>query len=86
MNGRDDGQSDERSRITMVTPATSGNVVSTGPDPATERFQLDYASWYARIAAPGSRIRLAQSATRPIVRLDAAAATANAAGLERRIA
>jgi hypothetical protein len=72
--------------LQMVKPATSGKVVVTGPAAATERFSLDYATWHARIAAPGSRIGLAQSAPRPIVSLDTAAHPAPSAGRERRIA
>jgi hypothetical protein len=86
MNERDDLPSYERSRTTMDKAATSGNVVATGPGPATERFSLDYASWYARIAAPGSRVTTARPTPRPIVRLDTAVHPANSAELERRIA
>ena len=86
MNQRDDHSSDERSRTTMDQPATSGNVAATIPSTATERVSLDYASWYARIAAPGSRIPTARRALRPIVRLDTVAYPALSAGIERRIA
>jgi hypothetical protein len=68
------------------SPTAPGRVVSTGPSPKANRFQLDYASWHACIAAPGSRIGMALSRTHPIVRLDTAADPAKSAGLERRIA
>ena len=86
MNDRDELPSDERSRTTMDQPATSGNVAATIPSTATERVSLDYASWYARIAAPGSRVATARPAPRPIVRLDTAIHPAHSAGRERRIA
>jgi hypothetical protein len=70
----------------MVHPVTSGRVVAIGSSPQADRVQLDYASWYARLAAPGSRIRLAQSATRPILRLDTATRAADSAAAERRTA
>jgi hypothetical protein len=66
--------------------ATSGKVVASGTGPVTEHVSLDYASWYARIAAPGSRVPAARPAPRPIVRLDTAVHPANSEGLERRIA
>jgi hypothetical protein len=70
-----------------ATPTTGiSNVVSSGPGPAAKRFQLDYAAWYARIAAPDSRIGLTQSAMRPIDSLDIAVHPAKSAGRERRIA
>jgi hypothetical protein len=66
--------------------ATTAKVVATGAGTATERISLDYASWYARIAAPGSRIPAARRALRSIVRLDTVAYPALSAGIERRIA
>ena len=86
MNERDDYPSAERSRTTMNQAATSSTVAATGPSATTERFSLDYASWYARIAAPGSRVATARPAPRPIVRLDTAIHPASSTGLERRIA
>jgi hypothetical protein len=65
---------------------TTAKDVATGAGTATERVSLDYASWYARIAAPGSRIPAARRAPRPIVRLDTAAHPASSAELDRRIA
>ena len=72
--------------LRMVTPALSGRVVTTGPKQKADRIQLDYASWYARLAAPGSAIGLAQSATHPIVRLDTVTRAADSAAVERRTA
>ena len=66
--------------------ATTAKVVAAGAGTATERVSLDYASWYARIAAPGSRITRARPAPRSVVRLDTAAHPAHSAELERRIA
>ena len=72
--------------LRMVTPAPSGRVVTTEPKLKADRFPLDYATWYARLAAPGSRIGRAQSAPYPIVSLDIAAHPAQSAELERRTA
>ena len=69
-----------------VNPVASGRVVAIGSSPKADRVPLDYATWYARLAAPGSKIGLPQSATRPIVRLDIAAHPAKSAERERRIA
>jgi hypothetical protein len=69
-----------------IESATSGRADTTGLDPASERFQLDYATWYARIAAPGSRIRRTPSKMRPIVHLETIARPAQAEGFERQIA
>ena len=66
--------------------ATTAKAVAAGAGTATERVSLDYASWYARIAAPGSHITRARPAQRPIVRLDTVAYPALSAGIERRIA
>ena len=74
--------------LRKVKPAASGRVVATGPGPAIERVQFDYASWYTRIAAPGSRSRigLALSAPNPIVHLDPTANLVTSAGGDRRVA
>jgi hypothetical protein len=69
-----------------VNPVTSGRVVEIGSSPKAVRVQLDYASWYARLAAPGSTIVLPQPATRPIVRLAAASHMGDSAAVERRTA
>ena len=69
-----------------VNPVASGRVVAIGSRPKADRVQLDYASWYARLAAPGSAIGLAQSAMRPIVRLAAVTRVADSAAVERRTA
>ena len=72
--------------LRMVTPAPSDRVVTTGPKQKADRFPLDYATWYARLAAPGSRIGMAQFAPHPMVSLDVAVHLAKSAELERRIA
>jgi hypothetical protein len=69
-----------------VNPVASGRVVAIGSRPKADRVPLDYASWYARLAAPGSTIGLAQSATRPIVRLAPVTRVADSAAVERRTA
>jgi len=69
-----------------VNPVASGRVVSIGSSPKADRVTLDFASWYARLAAPGSAIGLAQSATRPIICLDTVTRVADSAGVERRTA
>ena len=72
--------------LRTVTPAPAGGVITTEPKQKADRIPLDYATWYARLAAPGSRIGLAQSAPHSIVRLDIAAHPATSAERERRIA
>jgi hypothetical protein len=69
-----------------VNPVASGGVVAIGSSPKADRVPLDYASWYARLAAPGSASGLAQSATRPIVRLATVTRVADSAAVERRTA
>ena len=69
-----------------VNPVASGRVVSIGSSPKADRVPLDFASWYARLAAPGSAIGLAQSATRPIVCLAAVTRVADSAAVVRRTA
>jgi hypothetical protein len=46
--------------------------VATGPPPQAERFPLDYASWRAHLAAPGSFFESAESPSPSIVHFDAA--------------
>jgi hypothetical protein len=72
--------------LRMITPAASGRVASTGPGPATERFAPDYASWRAHLASLGSRFESPQSASPPVVQLDAVTPPAAPAGTERRTA
>jgi hypothetical protein len=50
------------------------------------RFALDYATWRARIAAPGSRFDSAPEAAPRIVRLETAPRSAASANDERRTA
>ena len=56
------------------------------PDSMGTRFTLDFATWRAHIAAPGSRFDSAQPASARIVRLDSFSRAAGAPGAERRIA
>jgi hypothetical protein len=58
----------------------------TGAKETTGRFQLDYAAWHARLAAPSSRFGPARSAPPRIVRVDTATRPAAAADAERRTA
>jgi hypothetical protein len=69
-----------------VNPVASSRVVAIGSSPKADRVPLDFASWYARLAAPGSAIGLAQSATRPIICLDTVTRVADSGGVERRTA
>jgi len=64
----------------------SGPVVATGPPHQAERFPLDYASWRAHLAAPGSRFEPAESASPRIVHLDAATDPAASADADRHAA
>jgi hypothetical protein len=56
----------------MVSRERTGQVVPTDSPRQTERFPLDYASWRAHLAAPGSRFEPARSTSRRIAHLDAA--------------
>ncbi len=60
--------------------------VATDPPQQAERFPLDYASWHAHLAAPGSRFEPARSASRRIVHLDAATRPAASSNEERHAA
>jgi hypothetical protein len=60
--------------------------VATGQPHQEDRFPLDYASWRAHLAAPGSRFESAQTASRRIVYLDAATHPAASANHERHAA
>lgn len=60
--------------------------VATGPPQQAERFPVDYASWRAHLAVPGSRFESAQPASRRIVHLDAASRPADSANHERHAA
>jgi len=64
----------------------SGPVVATGPPHQAERFPLDYASWRAHLAAPGSHFESSQSASRRIVHFAAATRPAASTNDERRAA
>lgn len=69
--------------VPRAGPVASGRVVVTGFRRKEDRFQLDYASWYARLAAPGSRIEPTRRASKPIVHLDTVSGAANPIGSER---
>jgi hypothetical protein len=69
-----------------VTPDAPSPVVATGPSRKPARVTLDFATWRARIAAPGSRFEPAQPASPRIVHLDAASRAAAAVDAERRTA
>jgi hypothetical protein len=64
------------------------------PDPVStadsrrkaERVTLDYATWHARLAAPGSRFEPARPASAQIVRLVPGVHGVDAAEVERRTA
>jgi hypothetical protein len=56
------------------------------PSRKSERFALDYATWRAHLAAPGSRFDAAPAASTRIVHLDAAPRPAATADDERRTA
>ena len=60
--------------------------VATGPPPRAERFPLDYASWRARLAAPGSHFDPAPSASPRIIHLDTVIRSAVSTSDERRTA
>jgi hypothetical protein len=57
--------------LRMITPAASGRVVATGPGPATERLAPDFAYWRAHLTSQRSQLESAQSASPPLVQLDA---------------
>ena len=56
------------------------------PDPTGTRFTLDFETWRAHIAAPGSRFDSSQPAPLRIVRLDAISRTVESPEAERRTA
>lgn len=70
----------------MVKPVRIGGGVSTGSRRMEERFPLDYATWYARIAAPGSTMESTRLARLPIVHLDTVNRGGGSAAVERRTA
>ena len=66
--------------LRMVEPAAPGETTSKSPDRTGERFQLDFVSWRARLAAPGSRFA---TPAPPVVHLDAVSRPAAASRDER---
>jgi hypothetical protein len=72
-----------RQKVSCERP---GQVGATGPPPPAERFPLDYASWRAHLAAPGSRFESTKSASPDIVLLDAATNQAASTNHERHAA
>lgn len=77
---------DERSTERMVKRDAPSPVVATGPKRKAERFALDFATWRAHLAAPGSRFEPVPSASPRIVRLNAVSRAAAATEAERRTA
>ena len=71
-------------QIRSRTPASTGKIVPLAAAVAPKRFQLDYASWHARIAAPGSRIEPASTIPMRIARRTSVAQTADRNRTERR--
>ena len=63
-----------------------GPIVPTDATRKPARVTLDFATWRARIAAPGSRFAPASPALPPIVRLDALRRAAVSAEGARRMA
>jgi hypothetical protein len=70
----------------MIKLDPPGSVRATGPKRRAERFALDYATWRAHLAAPGSRFEPTQAAMPPIVRLDAVSRVAGSVEAERKTA
>ena len=79
---------DERNERLMKTYATaaSSHRLTGVPSHKTERFALDYASWRAHLAAPGSRFEVASPASPRIIQLETVVWPAASAGDERRTA
>jgi hypothetical protein len=87
MTEQDNRPSDTRTRTGWRRLQISGELSgTTSPVRQSERFVLDYATWRAHIAAPGSRFDSAPSTFPRIIRLDAASRQAAAAADERRTA
>jgi hypothetical protein len=72
--------------IGVVKLPDPGPVGMTGPTRKAERFQLDYATWRAHLAAPGSRFESAPSASPRMIHLDTVIRPAGSASDERRTA
>jgi hypothetical protein len=66
--------------------AASSRWLSSVPTRKSARFALDYATWRAHIAAPGSRFDAAPTASPRIIHLDAATHPAASTADERRTA
>ena len=78
-------QTTETNRQTVELDAP-GPIVPMDATRQPARVTLDFATWRARIAAPGSRFAPAPPASPPIVRLDALHRVAVSAEGERRMA
>jgi hypothetical protein len=70
----------------IVTLDAPGPITTTDPTRKPARFTLDFATWRARIATPGSRFEPVQPASPRIVRLDALSREAVSSEGERRMA
>ncbi len=73
----------DRQTVELDAP---GLIVPTDTTRKPARVTLDFATWRARLAAPGSRFAPAPPAPPPIVRLDALRRAAVSAEGERRMA
>ena len=70
----------------MVMLDRPRQVIAVGPPCRAERFPLDYASWRAHLAAPGSRFEAASSTSPQIIHLETVIWSAASAGDQRRTA
>jgi hypothetical protein len=70
----------------MVKSAAPGRAGKTGPTRKGERVTLDFATWRAHLAAPGSTFTPLPSASSRIVRLDPLIRATEPADAERRTA
>jgi hypothetical protein len=75
--------SHERQTVTVDRPH---QVAAKGPPRRAERFPLDYASWRAHLAAPGSHFEPAPPASPRIIHLDTVIRSTVSTSDERRTA
>ena len=73
-------------QLAAAKDPSGGTPVVITAKPKTERFSLDYATWRARIAAPGSRFEPEQPAESQIVRLVPVRRAADLPEVEKRTA
>ena len=78
--------SGHRSTERISETGAPGTIVTTGPRRKAGRFALDFATWRAHLAAPGSTFAAARSASARIVRLDPLIRNTEPAEVERRTA